>query len=136
MAGDLADRGDRSVALHDLLPRPVPWRYRFLDAEERAGRGRLAIRLWVLGFSPATAWAFAMAQGADWREHLPDRYQGASRSTPVLDGEVIRRRLWEVVKASDLYREVLEEVRREAAGSEATMTSTRSVLSASNRWFP
>ena len=79
MAGDPADRGDRSVALRGLLPRPVPFRYRFLDAEERAGRGRLAIRLWVLGFSPGTAWGFAMAEGAGWREQLPDRYQGPSR---------------------------------------------------------
>ena len=86
-----------------------------LNVEERAGRGRLAIRLWVLGFSPATAWGFAMAEGADWRAQLPASYEGRLDDAK-LDGEVIRRRLWEVVLASDLYRETLEEVQREVAG--------------------
>jgi hypothetical protein len=116
MAGDLADRSDRGVALRGLLPRPVPSRYRFLDAEEGAGRGRIAIRLWVLGFSPATAWGFALATGTCWREHLPDVYRGRLVDA-LLDGEVIRRRLWDVVVASDLYREIVEDLQREAASS-------------------
>ena len=115
MADDPADRGDRHFPLRGMLPHPVPFRYRFLGAEERAGRGRMAIRLWVLGFTPATAWGFAMTEGARWRDQLPDRYEGRLIDA-VLEGEVIRRRLWEVVKASDLYREVLEEVHREVAG--------------------
>lgn len=132
MAGDPADRGDRRFPIRGLLPRPVPFRYRFLGAQERAGRGRMAIRLWVLGFAPATAWGFAMAEGSGWREHLPDRYEGRLIDA-VLDGEVIRRRLWDVVKASDLYREIVEEVRREAAGRESAMASAGSVVSAPTR---
>ena len=132
MAGDQADRGDRSVALHDLLPRPVPSRYRFLDAEERAGRGRMAVRLWLLGFSPATAWAFALATGTCWREHLPDVYRGRLVEA-LLDGEVVRRRIWDGVLASDLYREVVEDLRREAAGRESAMTRGTSAVSAPTR---
>ena len=132
MAGDPADRGDRSVALRSLLPRPVPWRYGVLGAEERAGRGRLAIRLWVLGCSPATAWGFAMAEGLRWREQLPDRYEGRLVDV-LLDGEVIRRRLWEVVKASDLYREGVEEERREVARHESAMTFGQQEVSAPTR---
>ena len=115
MADDPADQDARRLGLRGLLPRPVPFRYRFLGAEEQAGRGRLAVRLWLLGCSPATAWGFALAEGADWREHLPDRYEGRLIDA-VLEGECIRRRLWDVVKASDLYREVVEEVRRGGAG--------------------
>ena len=132
MAGDPADRGDRSVALRSLLPRPVPWRYGVLGAEERAGRGRIAIRLWLLGLSPGAAWGFAMAEGADWREHLPDRYEGRLIDA-VLDGEVIRRRIWDVVKASDLYREVVEEERREVARHESAMTFGQQEVSAPTR---
>jgi len=105
MADEPGDRGDRRFALRGMVPRPVPFRYRLLDAEERAGRGRMAIRLWVLG----------MTEGASWRDQLPDRYEGRLIDA-VLEGEVIRRRLWEVVLASDLYREVVEEVHREVAG--------------------
>ena len=115
MADDPADRGDHRFPLRGMLPGPVPPRFRRLGAEERSGRGRLAVRLWLLGYSPRTAWAFAMATGTCWREHLPDRYQGRLIDAS-LDGEVIRRRLWDVVKASDLYREVVEELHREAAG--------------------
>jgi hypothetical protein len=115
MAGDPADRGDRRFPLLDMLPRPVPYRYRFLDAEERAGRGRLAVRLWLLGFSPATAWAFAMSEGSGWREQLPDRYAGHLVDA-LLEGAVIRRRLWDVVLASDLYHEVVGDLQREAPG--------------------
>lgn len=114
MAGAPADQGDRRFSLQGMLPRPIPFRYRLLDAEERAGRGRLVVRLWLLGFSPVTAWGFALAEDADWREHLPDAYQGRLVDA-VLDGEVTRRRLWNVVKASDLYRQVVEEIRLEAA---------------------
>jgi hypothetical protein len=56
-----------------------------------------------------------MTEGASWRDQLPDRYEGRLIDA-VLEGEVIRRRLWEVVLASDLYREVVEEVHREVAG--------------------
>jgi hypothetical protein len=91
-----------------MLPRPIPLRYRLLDDEERAGRGRLAVRLWLLGFAPGTAWGFAMAEGADWRAHLPDRYQGRLVDV-LLDGAVIRRRLWDVVLASETYREAVEQ---------------------------
>jgi len=100
MAGDPADRGDRSVALRGLLPRPVPSRYRFLDTEERAGRGRMAVRLWVLGITPGAAWGFAMAQGAGWREHLPGHCQGRLVDERLY-GEHMRRRLREVEEASD-----------------------------------
>ena len=115
MADDPVDQGDRRLPIHGLLPRPIPFHYRFLGAEERAGRGRLAVRLWLVGYAPATAWGFAMTEGAGWREQLPDRYEGRLIDA-VLDGEVIRRRLWDVVKASDLYRETVEEVHQEAAG--------------------
>ena len=132
MADDPADQGDRSFPIRGLLPRPVPSRYRFLDAEERAGRGRMAVRLWLLGFTPGAAWGFAMAEGADWREHFPDRYAGRLVDN-LLEGEVIRRRLWEVVVASDLYREVAEEVRREGAGCASAMTSSGSAVNAPTR---
>ena len=107
MTGDPSDEGDRHFPLRGMLPRPIPFRYRFLDAEERAGRGRLAVRLWLLGFAPRTAWAFAMAPAAGWREHLPDRYEGRFLDA-LLEGEFIRRRLWDVVLASDVYREAVE----------------------------
>ena len=87
----------------------MPARYRFLGAEERAGRGRLAVRLWLLGFTPATAWSFALAGDSCWREHLPDRYQGRLVDD-LLENEVVARRLWDVVLGSDLYREVVDEV--------------------------
>ena len=32
MADDPGDRGDRHFLLRGMLPRPVPFRYRFLDA--------------------------------------------------------------------------------------------------------
>ncbi len=115
MVGDQADEGDRRFPLRGMLPRPVPARYRLLGAEERAGRGRLAVRLWLLGFTPETAWIFALAEGTCWREHLPDRYQGRLVDA-LLENEVIKRRLWEVVLASDLYRQTIDEVQREAAG--------------------
>ena len=51
----------------------------------------------------------------------------------LLDGEVIRRRLWEVVRTSDLYRETVEDLRREAAGRESAMTSGGSAVSAPTR---
>jgi len=73
-----------------------------------------------------------MAEGADWREHLPDRYEGRLIDA-VLDGEVIRRRIWDVVKASDLYREVVEEERREVARHESAMTFGQQEVNAPTR---
>lgn len=75
----------------------------------------MAVRLWVLGFTSRTAWGFAMAEGADWRGQLPASYRGRLEDA-LLESEVIGRRLWDVVQASDLYREVVEEIRLEAAG--------------------
>ena len=73
------------------------------------------MRLWLLGFTPGTAWGFAMADGADWRGQLPASYQGRLGDA-LLESEVIGRRLWDVVQASDLYREVVEDLQRERAG--------------------
>jgi hypothetical protein len=73
-----------------------------------------------------------MAEGLRWREQLPDRYEGRLVDV-LLDGEVIRRRLWEVVKASDLYREVVEEERREVARHESAMTFGQQEVSAPTR---
>ena len=101
---DPVDQGDRRFPLRGRLPRPIPSRYRFLDAEERAGRGRLAVRMWVLGCSPTTAWGFAMAEGPCWREHRPDTNEGRLVDT-VLPNEYMRRCLMDVVWASDLDRE-------------------------------
>ncbi|CAN5841312.1 hypothetical protein BH23CHL8_BH23CHL8_27360 [soil metagenome] len=94
---DPADRPGYPFPLRGMLPRPVPFRYRLLDDEERAGRGRLAVRLWVLGYGPRTAWAFAMAEGTCWREHLPNLYRGrlADWDLPVA---YMQRRLWEAAE--------------------------------------
>jgi hypothetical protein len=47
-----------------MLRRPVPPRFRFFGPEERAGRGRLAVWLWVFGsYARSMACAFAMAEG-------------------------------------------------------------------------
>jgi len=66
-----------------MLPKPVPFDYRFMPSDERAGRGRAALRLWLLGFPARTAWGFALSSGLDWREHLPDDYRGRRRVTPL-----------------------------------------------------
>jgi len=91
----------RGSLLRGLLPRPVPFRYRFLDADERAGRGRLAVRAWLLGFPPRSAWGFAMAEGTCWREHLPDNYQGrlGDRELP---SAYVTRRLCDAQEAENL----------------------------------
>ena len=82
-----------------MLPKPVPFGYRFMPSDERAGRGRAALRLWLLGFPARTAWGFALSSRLDWREHLPDGYHGrlGDRKLP---GEVLRRRLMKVVSAA------------------------------------
>ena len=87
-----------------MLPKPVPFGYRLMPSDERAGRGRAALRLWLLGFPARTAWGFALSSRLDWREHLPDGYHGrlGDRRLP---GEVLRQRLMELVRAEDLKDE-------------------------------
>jgi hypothetical protein len=79
----------------ELLPRPIPYRFRLLDPEERGRRGRAAIRLWLLGCSVRSAWLFAMSDDVDQSDHV-----GCGRMSRVddkrLPGQVLRRRLAEV----------------------------------------
>ena len=81
-----------------MLPKPVPLGYGSMPSDERAGRGRAALRLWLLGFPARTAWRFALSSRLDWCEHLPDDYHGrlGDRRLP---GEVLRQRLMDVVRA-------------------------------------
>lgn len=79
-----------------MLPQPVPFAYRRLPVDERAGRGRASLRLWLLGFRAPNAWAFALSAGLDWRSHLGDAYTGRLADW-TLPGEVLRRRLREAI---------------------------------------
>lgn len=90
---------ERRFPLTGILPQPIPYPFRSLRSRERAGRGRMAVRLWVLGFAPATAWGFALAESACWRDQLPDRYDGRLVDA-LLEGEVIRRRIRDAVETS------------------------------------
>lgn len=90
--------------LRGMLPTPVPLSYRGLPTSERAGRGRAALRFWVMGFGPYMAWAYAMSPRLEWRSHLPDDYQGRLDDRE-LPGEVLRRRLRDVLEAEGWYRE-------------------------------
>ena len=94
--------GDR---LDWMLPRPVPYSYRRMPAEERAGRGRAALRLSLLGFRARTAWGFALSPRMDWAGHLPDGYRGrlGDRGLP---GLVLQRRLRDAMEREDWYVEM------------------------------
>jgi hypothetical protein len=73
-----------------LLPQPIPASFRLWDATERAQRGRYAMLLWLLGFTPRLAWLVALSRDA----HQPI---GAPLITPSADtwlvGECLRKRL-------------------------------------------
>ena len=75
-----------------MLPRPIPLPFLGLPPEERAGRGRAAVRLWLLGCTPRVAWGFAMTKNKGWESHLPHRYEGRLVDR-LLPGEYMRRRL-------------------------------------------
>lgn len=74
----------------ELVPKPIPGRFRLLDAEERGWRGRRAIRLWLLGFPVRTAWLHALSDDAGRSGNLD------LVSDQRLPGKVLRRRLMEM----------------------------------------
>ena len=81
--------------ISELLPRPIPYRFRLLDPVERGQRGRAAIRLWLLGYSVRSAWLFAMSDDMDRNDQISSGH--ISRvDDKRLPGEVLRRRLAEV----------------------------------------
>jgi hypothetical protein len=82
----------------ELLPRPIPFRYRLLSPAERGWRGRASIRLRLLGFSVRTAWLHALSKDADWSEYLSHEHLDLV-DDKRLPGEVLRQRLMEVVSA-------------------------------------
>lgn len=73
-----------------LLPQPIPASFSLLSASDRAQRGRYAMLLWLLGFTPRTAWLFALSPVAP-------QPVGDPLITPAADhwllSECLRRRL-------------------------------------------
>ena len=84
----------------DLVPRPVPYRFRLLRPAERGCRGRVAIKLWLLGYSVRTAWRHALSKDADWTDYLSHEHI-ALIDDRKLPGEMLRQRLMEVARAED-----------------------------------
>ncbi len=82
----------------ELLPRPVPYRFRLLCPAERGWRGRAAIRLWLMGFSVRTAWLDVLSKDVDWSAYLNHEHLDIVDDRK-LPGEVLRRRLMDVVRA-------------------------------------
>jgi hypothetical protein len=98
MADDVHPEDVFGTPLRWLLPRPIPYRYALLEPEERDWRGRAALRLWLLGYSVRTAWLHALSEDPEWSHHL--RYERVeSVDDRLLPGEVLRRRLMDVVRA-------------------------------------
>lgn len=81
----------------ELVPRPVPFRFRLLDPEERGWRGRAAIRFWVMGYPIRTAWRFALSEDPEWSDYLRDEH-GAQVEDWQLPGTVLSRRLMAVAE--------------------------------------
>lgn len=89
---------DRFVAgIDELLPRPVPSRYRLLSPHEQEWRGRACVVLWLLGYSVRTAWLFALSQDPGWSQFIRDGLPDGGREP--LDVRVLRRRLAEAQKS-------------------------------------
>lgn len=73
-----------------LLPSPVPARFSLLTASDRARRGRYAMLLWLLGFTPRRAWLFALSPEAP--EPIGDPLITPNADTWLV-GECLRKRL-------------------------------------------
>ena len=103
--------------LSGLLPRPVPFAFRFLDPEERGWRGRAAIRFWLLGYPVRSAWLFAMSRDPGWSDYRAHQHLDMVDDRR-LPGDVVGRRLWDVVEAEDWYQRLKAEMAADPAPPE------------------